>query len=631
MRKILFTLLTIVAVFILILVGALLTLHYWFNPNTLLKPLSQHIEQKTGFVLRVEGPLRWHLFPRAGIVIEQLSLTTDDPKKSANNLRLDSLSVDLELWSLIAHEKLIVNEIDLDGLNVNLTSTVSKPTTAVSPRAIPVILSAALQENTNNANQKIRFDVKNIQITNAVIQKTADNSNEKTTFYIDRFAVKNFNLDKTDITVPIDLSARIDHQGNLYPISLHSKLNINKDTQTLEVKDLEASLNSLQLQGNLKASNISTAPQYQGQLSLNDDDLANTLHLLLNKTITMPKTLKSKFDVNGDSKQVTFSNLDLNFDGQRILGIVQYDIKQNHVNAALNAGSLSLPADKNNLSKTTVTPPTALNLTTKTLNASGGLSIDSQIQVQRLVYNTLALDNINTQLHYDGQTFTLDPLVVTVLQGLYQGKLQWTPSNQQLQVSGTLSHLDLARLQAYLGQKPSLSGLLDAKGTVSTNASDSQSLLTHLNGQVGLSITQGTWTHLNMTNILGFLNLRSKQSGTASSDAFSSVSGNFIIRDGIASNPDLKVISPVLQLKGNGTLNLPAHTLNYHMKLHLDNFVLAQVKGLSKWFKQDIPLTVSGDWNHPNITLDQAALITTTVTDQLDHTVKTVRQFIPIR
>ncbi len=631
MRKILFTLFIIAAVFILILVGALVTLHYWFNPNTLLKPLSQQIEQKTGFVLRVDGPLRWHLFPRTGIVIEQLSLTAADPKKSANHLRLDSLSVDLELWPLIAHEKLIVNEIDLDGVNANLTSTVSKPTTAVSPRAIPVIFGAAFQENTNTVNQKIRFDVKNIQITNAVIQKTADSPNEKTTFYIDRFAVKNFNLDKTDITVPIDLSARIDHQGNLYPISLHSELNINKGTQTIQFKDLEARLNSLQLQGNLRASNISRAPQYQGQLSLNDDNLANTLQLLLNKTITMPKTLKSKFDVNGNSKQVTFSNLDLNFDGQRILGIVQYDFNQNHVNAALNAGSLSWPVAKNNLSNTKVTQPTVLNFTTKTLNASGEFSADSQIQVQHFAYNALVLDNINTQLHYDSQTFTFDPLVVTVLQGLYQGKLQWTPSNQQLQVSGALSHLDLARLQGYLGQKPSLSGLLDAKGNLSTNTSDTQSLLARLNGQVGLLITQGTWTHLNMTNILGFLNLRSKQVGTASSDAFSSASGNFTIRDGIASNPDLKLISPVLTLKGNGSLDLRAHTLNYHMKLHLDNIVLGQVKGLSKWFKQDIPLTVTGDWNHPHMTLDQAALITTTVTDQLDNTVKTVRQFIPLR
>lgn len=631
MRKILFTLLTIAAVFLLILVGALLTLHYWFNPNTLLKPLSQQIELKTGFRLRVDGPLRWHLFPRTGIVIEQLSLTAADPKKSANNLRIDSLSVDLELWPLIAHEKVIVNEIDLDGLNAHLTSPVSQPTTAISPRAIPVVFGAAFQENTHPANQKIRFDVKNIQITNAVIQKTADNSNEKTTFYIDSFALKNFNLDKTDISVPLDLSARIDHQGNLYPISLHTELNINKDTQTIQFKDLEARLNSLELQGNLKASDILTTPQYQGQMFLNDDNLADTLHLLLNKTISMPKTLKSKFDVNGNSKQVTFSNLDLNFDGQRILGIVQYDLNQNHVNAALNAGSLSLPVAKDNLSKTTVIQPTVLNFTTKTLNASGEFSADSQIQVQHLAYNGLALDNINTQLHYDGQTLTFDPLVVTVLQGLYQGKLQWTPSSQQVQVSGALSHLDLARLQAYLGQKPSLSGLLDAKGTLSTHASDTQSLLARLNGQVGLSITQGTWAHLNMTNILGFLNLSNKHVNATGSDTFSSASGNFNIRDGIASNPDLKWISPGLTLKGNGTLDLRVHTLNYHMKLHLDNLVLGQIKGLSKWFKQDIPLTVTGDWNHPSITLDQAALITTTVTDQLDHTVKTVRQFIPIR
>ena len=204
----------------------------------------------------------------------------------------------------------------------------------------------------------------------------------------------------------------------------------------------------------------------------------------------------------------------------------------------------------------------------------------------------------------------------------------WTPEGNKLQVGGTLSHLDLAALQHYLGQQPSLTGLLDTQGTLNSEGTD---MLANLNGNLFVDIKQGTWTHLNMTNILSFLNATGSKRISASGDTFSSANGHFNIHNGIADNPDLQLISPLLSIKGKGLVDLRRNALNYNLMLRPNEIVLEQVRGLSQWLKKDIPITVTGSLNDPTIKVDQAALITTQVQDQLDDTVKRVRKLILIR
>ena len=633
MRRVILVLSSVVAGFALLLVLALVALHYWFNPNMLITPLSAQLQQKTGLVLRIDGQLRWHIFPRTGIVVEQLSLQPTTVNPQATNIKLNALRVDLRLWPLITQRKVIINEIDLDGLDLTLAQKTLKKTATLPPATIPAVLTTVMHQNTSS-NKNIHFDIKNIRVTNTTLHGVLEQSMPGAIVYIDNFAAKNLNWENPSKTVPIDLAARIDHQGISDTLSLHSEFNLDKVKQTLKVTHLQASINTLQIQGDLNATQINTAPQYQGQFTLDDSNLANTLHLLLNKDFPALKTLHSKFALTGNLQKIDLSALTLKLNAQSIVGALQYDIKQKHITSAFNAGTLYWPdanAPKEQDSEqqaSTLAKPILLSAAPSASNTSGQFSLDSQIQIQHFIYNTLSLDNIRTQLHYDGHTVTLNPFVVTVLQGLYQGKILWTPEGNKLQVGGTLSHLDLAALQHYLGQQPSLTGLLDTQGTLNSEGTD---MLANLNGNLFVDIKQGTWTHLNMTNILSFLNATGSKRISASGDTFSSANGHFNIHNGIADNPDLQLISPLLSIKGKGLVDLRRNALNYNLMLRPNEIVLEQVRGLSQWLKKDIPITVTGSLNDPTIKVDQAALITTQVQDQLDDTVKRVRKLILIR
>jgi AsmA protein len=636
MRRIILTLSIIFACLVLFFFFLTLALRNWFNPNILIAPLSNQIQQKTGLVLRINGKLSWHIFPTARITVRQLSLQATAPQ-DATNARIQTLNISLSFWPLITEKKLIVNNVTLDGIDLTLQADSFQALKQNPTLPVTAANKTIISTSTDNTKQSIGFAIKNITINNAILHGALDNVRPGATFYLDSFSVKNLGSSSSVKTIPIAMEARIVDKGNTLPLSLKSDVIFDGRKQSLSTDNLQAHINTLDIQGHLSAQKISSDLQWQGKVTLDDKNVADTMHLLTGTSNLPIKTLHSTFDLTANKKTIDLSTLNLKLNDDTITGSATYDIKQNYVNSVLNADTVhwstmnvSTPTATDNStvqSSNTTTPSKATTpLTPK--NKRSSLSLNSQLHIQHLLYNNLSLDNISGQLHYAAQVLTLDPITVTVLQGFYHGKITLTTDNaSKLTVAGTLSHLDLALLQQYLGAKLSVTGLLDAKGTLSSEGQSQKQRVASLNGNIALVINQGSWTKLNLNNVLGLLNLISSRHTLPTNNGFSSVSGDFAIHNGVANNPNLKLISPLLTAKGNGTVNLVAQTLDYNATLHLDSNVSQQISGSSQWSEQDIPITIKGPLDNPKIELDNTAVIKTKVEKSVHHVLKKVHAF----
>ncbi len=629
MRKIILTLSIIAATLAMLLLLFVLTLRYWFNPNTLISPFSKQIQQKTGLVLRVDGKLSWHIFPRAHITVEQLSLQTDALKHNATAARIQSLSANLSLWPLISERKIIIDDISVDGLDLSLepqSLEALKQSPALTSSTMTPVLTAA---STKSTQKHIDFAIKSITLNKATLHGVLNNVRPGAILYVDHFTIKNLDSSTGKKSIPLELSATLSDKGNIVPFTLNSTVIYNTATKSIEGNPFQARINTLEIQGNIGVKTISSAPEWDGQLTLSDKNPNHTLQLLTGKTLPL-KTLQGKLTFKANKQHVLFPSFNLTLNADTLNGSAKYDFKAQHLTSVLNADTVHWPEIPGSKTKKIIAPNSneGSAVPIGKMPKSKTLTIDSQFKIQHLLYNSLSLDNVSGKLHYDGHSLSLNPFTVTALQGLYQGNLLLIlDPAPKLTATGTLSHLDLALLQHYLGSKPSITGLLDAKGTLSTQGDNKQQRVTNLNGNVAVVVNKGSWTHLNMANILGFLNAASNNPNPPSSDEFSTASGTFNIQNGIANNPDLKLMSPLLTATGNGSLNLVAQTLNYHILLRPDESAL-HVKGLSEWLKQDIPLSIKGPLENPKIHLDKSALAETKVKDQLDNTLKKVRDFI---
>jgi AsmA protein len=101
-------LITTFAILVVVIVAGMSALVLLVNPNDFKRYMVQQVEKRSGYQLKLSGPLRWHVWPKLSILSGPMSLTApgaDQPAVTADNMRLD-----VELLPLISHQ-LRINQV----------------------------------------------------------------------------------------------------------------------------------------------------------------------------------------------------------------------------------------------------------------------------------------------------------------------------------------------------------------------------------------------------------------------------------------------------------------------------------------------------------------------------------------
>lgn len=110
--------LTTLMILLVVLVAGLSALVVMVDPNDFRGYMVKQVEQRSGYQLKLNGPLRWHVWPQLSILSGRMSLTApgaSQPLVSADNMRLD-----VDLVPLISH-RLQVSQVMLKGAVIQLT------------------------------------------------------------------------------------------------------------------------------------------------------------------------------------------------------------------------------------------------------------------------------------------------------------------------------------------------------------------------------------------------------------------------------------------------------------------------------------------------------------------------------
>jgi AsmA protein len=141
-----------------------------------------------------------------------------------------------------------------------------------------------------------------------------------------------------------------------------------------------------------------------------------------------------------------------------------------------------------------------------------------------------------------------------------------------------------------------------------------------LNGKADVQISDGAIVGYNIPQILGgigqgrFAGL--ERSASAKTD-FSEMAASFTIQNGIATNKDLRLTSPMVRLTGAGSANLPERTMDYLLRPK----VIGSATGAADATALEIPVKLSGSWDRPVIAPDLDAVL-----KNPERTVDTLKQ-----
>jgi len=595
------------ALFVLIalLVGALFLL-----PSDRIAAIAaERIAAATGRSVEITGPIRPTLWPQLGVRAEGLQLGNPDWVSEDTMIAAEALAIRVP-WAAAVSGRVEIDEILIQSPRITLIR-------ASDGRAnwtfdVPTTGSAAAPSATEEGvDEMMDFALDRAVIENGVL------------VYQDLGSGQVFELSGLNAEINLPRSA---------PALIHADVAVNgTNIETrAQVDDLTAMLD-----GGLSAveaavlwsggeveftGSAGLAPALDGRLQAEATDLAPVMAILGAAAPSLPEGLGR--DLMEADLQVTLaSEGSIHIREGRVrlddnLAELDLDVlpgsERPLIRGTLSSASFVLPEAEAS-AEAVETDSESVGWSREPIDVSGLFAADVELAVQmgRVGAAGLVLDTVDLRLtNTDGRA-----VVDIDGAGLYGGTLagQFVANGRggmSVRTDLFLVGVELAPLlEASVGYDR-LQGRGSASLQVLGVGDDLHTLMRSLDGQGDLAIGAGAIEGLDIAGMIR--NFDTSHRGEGARTVFDSVSGNFVINDGVLLNDDLYLDAPWGDVAGTGEVDLGGQTLDYR----ITPGVLRDESGVSGI---QVPILITGPWADPSIRPDLEFLAEQELAEEADR------------
>jgi uncharacterized protein involved in outer membrane biogenesis len=233
------------------------------------------------------------------------------------------------------------------------------------------------------------------------------------------------------------------------------------------------------------------------------------------------------------------------------------------------------------------------------------------IAVGSIVYEETQLTNVHSQVQLNRGVIALNPLTTQIYGGQGAGAItiDTRPAVTTYAVNAKLSGVDANKLLSALSSaKDTLYGTLAANPNVTFATPPSGDIVSTLNGTLGLNLTNGKLTKVDLLNELS--QIGKFGAGAKGYTSISQMTGTLNLHNGVAQTNDLKAVLDAGNLAATGTINLVNQGLNLHVTAVLNKGFSQAVGGTgvggylntalaNKNGELVLPILVTGTTSHP--------------------------------
>ncbi len=245
--------------------------------------------------------------------------------------------------------------------------------------------------------------------------------------------------------------------------------------------------------------------------------------------------------------------------------------------------------------------------------ATGG----GTIAVGSILYQQTELTNVHSNVQLNHGVIALNPLTTQVYGGQAAGSIiiDTRPAATTYAVNVKLTGADANKLLSSLSTvKDTVYGTLAASPNVTFSTPPSGDIVPTLNGTLGLDLTNGKLTKIDLVSELSKIGKFSGGSAKGYT-AISQMTGTLNMHNGVAQTNDLKAVLDVGNLAATGTMNLVNQGLNLHVTAVLNKGFSQSVGGAgvggylntalaNKNGELVLPILVTGTMSHPQVAPD---------------------------
>jgi len=283
---------------------------------------------------------------------------------------------------------------------------------------------------------------------------------------------------------------------------------------------------------------------------------------------------------------------------------------------SINIGRYMAPADEEELAaeaadEVPIEIPVDL---IRAFNTRGSLRI-GEAQLGRLVFEDITLDvnSANGRLR-------MRPISAQFLNGAYNGDVSIDASGDltTLSVNERIENVNLGALAMAMFETDKVTGQINGTFRLTGRGNDIGEMQRNLNGDMSFVLSDGAWEGTDVWYQLRraramFKREEAPEPELPARTRFSEVSATGVVTDGVLVNEDFSADLPFMQLRGRGSVDIPAGTIDYSLTGRVLNSPeladAATAEEIEDLTSATIPLRISGLLAEPDIGVDVEALV----------------------
>lgn len=396
-------------------------------------------------------------------------------------------------------------------------------------------------------------------------------------------------------------------QGKTVTFGAQGQLRLDKAANVAEWTGIKLSANQLRALGELKVNDLDKTPQISGGLSIAQFDLAKFIDSIGQKLPAMAEGSLSKVELvsrlAGTPTSVSLDNINLKLDDSTFSGrIAVEDFAKQALRVQLKGDTFNadryLPPKSAEANSAAVARKSEVSSTEADAMAGAGntslpnaptkgawsndklipaerlskLDLDADLTFGQLTLDKLPIQNAAFKASGQGGLLTLQNLSGELYNGTFnaKGTLDVRQPVPALSMQTAISRVPAEKILESQGKNPPVKGLVTLNSNLTANGNSQKALIDSLNGTAGFVINDGVLLNANLEQQLckgiATLNRKTLSGEPRGKDTpFQELKGNLTLRNGVASNPDLKVRIPGMTVNGNGDVDLRVLGMDYRV------------------------------------------------------------------
>lgn len=567
MRRILTTLMILLAV----VVAGLTALVLLVNPNDFRAYMVHKVAERSGYQLKLDGPLRWHIWPQLSILSGRMTLTA--PGAAEPVVRADNMRLDVALLPLISHQ-LQVKQVMLKGAVIQLTPE----TEAVRDLNAPVVPhDNTLPQVSEDSGWS--YDVRQLKVVDSVLFFQHESGEQVTVrdirLQMDQDKIHHATLDfsgrvnRDQRDLALSFSAQV--QGGDYPHSLQAEIS----QLNWQLRGAELPANGISGQGSLQASWLE------------------------------------------DRKMLSFDKLNLTANGSAISGNAsvvlgeQADWKLNLHASTLNLDSLLTHTDAAGDSSASqrgqsqprqMRPVIADSDIQQDYDSLRGFSAHMALTADRLQWRGMNFTQVKSDISNQQGLVTINQLQGELDGGLISlpGTLDARTDTAEASFQPKLDNVEIATILNAFNYSLNLTGKLSLAGDFSGQRIDADDFRRNWQGQAHLQMSDTRTEGLNFQQLVQQAVARSTnvqaQENYDNATRLDSMSSDLLLDSGEVTLKSMQGQSELMALRGQGSLNLLKEDCDMRFNVRVFGGWKGEGKLIDKLKQTAIPLRIYGKW-----------------------------------